>query len=76
MGKNFNIGDTVTKKSGKPFLNGQKTQTIVSFGVNEKDPKQRPCAIFDDGSICNLEMLNRVFTFDIETGGLFADFSK
>lgn len=76
MGKNFNIGDTVTKKSDRPFKNGQKTQTIVSFGVNEQDPKQRPCAIFDDGSICNLDMLNRVFTFDIETGGLFAEFSK
>ena len=76
MGKNFNIGDTVTKKSDKPFKNGEKTQIIVSFGVNEQDPKQRSCAIFDDGSICNLEMLNRVFTFDIETGGLFADFGS
>jgi hypothetical protein len=73
---NFSIGDTVVKKSNQPFKNGEKTQTIVSFGVNEQDPKQRACAVFDDGSICNLKMLNRIITFDIETGGLFADFSN
>jgi hypothetical protein len=65
----FNVGDTVTKKSGKPFKNGSTYQTIVEFGINEQDPNQRPCAIFSDGSVCNLDMLNRMVFFDIETSG-------
>lgn len=63
----FNINDTVNKKSLKPFKNGSHIQTIVGFGINAQDPKKRPCAIFDDGSICNLDMLNHVIMFDIET---------
>jgi hypothetical protein len=55
--KNFKPGDIVVKKSDKPFLNGEKTQVIISLGKNEKDPKNRNCAIFSDGSLCNLDML-------------------
>ncbi len=69
MKTSFNVGDTVTKKSGKPFKNGSTYQTIVEFGINEQDPNQRPCAIFSDGSVCNLDMLNRMVFFDIETSG-------
>jgi hypothetical protein len=60
MKTSFNVGDTVTKKSGKPFKNGSTYQTIVEFGINEQDPNQRLCAIFYDGSVCNLDMLNRM----------------
>ena len=74
MENKFNIGDTVVKKSERPFKNGEKKQVITGFGVNEIDPKQRPCAVFSDGSVCNLDMLNKLIVFDIETGGLFADF--
>lgn len=67
--KNFNIGDDVAKKSGKPFKNGSHTQKIVEFGINEQDPNKRPCAIFSDGSVCNLDMLSRMIFIDIETNG-------
>jgi len=67
MEKGFKINDTVNKKSGRPFKNGSHIQTIVGFGINCLDPKKRPCGIFDDGSICNLDMLNHVIMFDIET---------
>jgi hypothetical protein len=66
---NFLVGDTVVKKSKRPFKNGEKKQTITGFGINEKDPKLRPCAIFSDGSTCNLEILNKIFFVDIETYG-------
>jgi len=55
--KGFNTGDIVVKKSNKPFLNGEKEQVIINLGKNEKDPKNRNCAIFSDGSVCNLQML-------------------
>jgi hypothetical protein len=74
MNNDFNIGDTVVKKSERPFKNGDKTQTITGFGVNENDPKQRPCAVFSDGSICNLDILKKLIFIDIETSGLYADF--
>ena len=67
MKNKFVIGDTVCKKSGKPFKNGSNHQTIVEFGVNEQDPNKRPCAIFSDGSVCNLDMLNHICFIDIET---------
>lgn len=63
-------GDTVCKKSGKPFKNGSNHQTIVEFGVNEQDPNKRPCAIFSDGSVCNLDMLNHICFIDIKTSAL------
>ena len=69
MNKNFNIGDDVVKKSGKPFKNGSHTQKIVEFGINEQDPNKRACAIFSDGSVCNLDMLTRMIFIDIETSG-------
>ena len=67
MNNNFNIGDTVVKKSDRPFKNGEKTQTITGFGINEIDPNKRPCAVFSDGSICNLDMLKKLVFIDIET---------
>lgn len=67
MKNKFVIGDTVCKKSGKPFKNGSNHQTIVEFDVNEQDPNKRPCAIFSDGSVCNLDMLKHICFFDIET---------
>lgn len=60
MENEFKINDIVNKKSGRPFKNGSNTQKIVGFGINEQDPKKRPCAIFDDGSNCNLHMLSEV----------------
>lgn len=70
MKNKFVIGDTVCKKSGKPFKNGSNHQTIVEFGINEQDPNKRPCAIFSDGSVCNLDMLNHICFIDIETSAL------
>jgi hypothetical protein len=51
------VGDTVWKISGKPFKSGEKEEKIVNFGINEQDPKKRRCAIFSDGSTCNLDLL-------------------
>lgn len=55
--KTLKIGDTVKKKSGRPFKNGSILQNITDFGINEQDPNKRPCAIFSDGSVCNIDML-------------------
>ncbi len=55
--KGFKVGSIVTKKSGKPFKNGSKEQTIVSFSINEQDPNKRQCAVFSDESTCNLDLL-------------------
>lgn len=55
--KTFNIGNVVTKKSGKPFKSGKKEETIVDFTINEIDPKRRNAVVFADGSICNIEIL-------------------
>lgn len=57
MENKFKIGEEVEKKSGKPFLNRLKKEIIVGFGINESDPKKRPCAIFSNGSNCNLDLL-------------------
>ena len=73
MKSKFVIGDTVCKKSGKPFKNGSNHQTIVEFGINEQDPNKRLCAIFSDGSVCNLDMLKHICFFDIETRALGVD---
>jgi hypothetical protein len=53
----FKVGDKVVKKSGKPFKNGEKNQTIFSLGKNEQHPNNKDCAVFSDGSVCNLQML-------------------
>lgn len=55
--KKFKIGDSVKKKSGKPFKDGSILQLITDIGINGKDPNKRSCAVFSDGSICNLDML-------------------
>lgn len=54
------VGDSVIKKSKKPFKSGKQIEVIVSFGTNEVDPKKRPCVIFTDGSNCNLEMIELI----------------
>jgi hypothetical protein len=51
------IGDKVIKISKKPFKSGKQIETIVSFGTNPTDPKNRPCAFFEDGSVCNIEIM-------------------
>lgn len=53
----FKVGDKVSKKSKRPFKNGEIVQVIEKFSVNEVDPKKRECAVFSDDSICNLEIL-------------------
>ncbi len=53
----FKVGDKVSKKSKRPFKNGEVVQVIEKFSVNEIDPKKRECAVFSDDSICNLHML-------------------
>ena len=53
----FRVGDKVSKKSKKPFKNGESIQFIANFSVNDIDPEKRDCAVFSDGSVCNLEML-------------------
>jgi len=55
--KTFIKGQKVIKKSFKPFKNGLKVQTIEDFGLNTNNNINKPCAIFDDKSICNLENL-------------------
>ena len=51
------IGDKVIKISKRPFKSGKQVETIVGFGANPTDPKNRPCAQFSDGSVCNLDMI-------------------
>lgn len=51
------IGDKVIKISKRPFKSGKQVETIVGFGTNPTDPKNRPCAQFSDGSVCNLDMI-------------------
>lgn len=55
----FQIGDKVSKKSKKPFKNGEVVQIIEKLSANEVDPKKRGCAVFSDDSICNLHMLTK-----------------
>jgi hypothetical protein len=50
-------GDKVIKISKKPFKSKKQVEIIVDFGTNPTDPKGRTCAIFEDGSVCNLEMI-------------------
>ena len=52
----FKVGDKVSKKSKKPFKNGEVVQVIEKFSVNDIDPKKRECAVFSDDSICNLHI--------------------
>lgn len=51
------IGDTVVKKSGRPFKNQMISAVITDIGINDDDPLKRQAAIFEDGSACNLDML-------------------
>lgn len=55
----FKVGDKVSKKSKNPFKNGELVQVIDKLSVNEVDPKKRECAVFSDGSVCNLKMLTK-----------------
>jgi hypothetical protein len=54
------VGDKVIKKSKKPFKSGLQIETIKSFSINQTDPKKRECVVFEDGSVCNKELLNKV----------------
>lgn len=54
------IGDKVIKNSKKPFKSGKQVEVVVDLGVNPIDPKNRPCVIFEDVSVCNIEMLTKV----------------
>ncbi len=59
MENNFDINDKVIKKSGKPFKSTKHIEVIVSFSFNQTDPNKRICAVFEDGSVCNLQMLQK-----------------
>lgn len=50
-------GSMVSKISGKPFKSGLKAERVVSISVNQQDPRKRTCAVFADGSVCNMELL-------------------
>ena len=60
----FKVGDLVSKISKKPFKSGKKAQKIVGFSKNPHDPQGRDCAVFDDDSVCNVDILERT---NIET---------
>ena len=57
---NIKVGDKVIKTSKKPFKSGRHIETVTEIAVNETDPKKRDCAVFFDGSVCNLDMLKLV----------------
>jgi len=62
--KVFEIGDTVSKPSKKPFKNGELTDEIVSFTINENDPNKRQAAVLKNSdSIVSLEGLQVVGKF-------------
>jgi hypothetical protein len=54
------IGDRVVKYSNKPFSSGLMTETVIGFGINPQDPKNRTCVVFEDGSCCNLDLVYTV----------------
>jgi hypothetical protein len=54
---NIEIGDKVVKKSRKPFKGGSLIEEVVSFDTNTADPKGRQCAVFENGSVCNVDLL-------------------
>jgi len=54
------VGDKVIKKSKKPFKSGLQIETVKGFSINQTDPKKRECVVFEDGSVCNKELLNKV----------------
>lgn len=51
------IGDKVIKISRKPFKSGKQIEEVVKFDINQTDPKKRECAVFQDGSVCNVDMI-------------------
>ena len=57
---NIKVGDKVIKISKKPFKSGRLIETVTELAVNENDPNKRNCAVFFDGSVCNLDMLELV----------------
>ena len=62
MDNTINPGNFVIKKSRKPFKSTLQIEQVVSIGVNSQDPKLRKCAVFLDGSVCNLDQLTKVET--------------
>lgn len=55
----ISIGDNVAKISKKPFKSGNQIEKVVGLATNTADPKKRNCAVFSDGSVCNLDMLKK-----------------
>lgn len=64
MNNIFDIGDTVSKKSGKPFKGGNKIDIIESFQVNENTPKKVLGAYLKHSktivSLSSLTLLNKI----------------
>ena len=56
----FSIGDLVEKKSKRKFKSGNEREFVTGIGVNETDPKKRPCVVFADGSVCNFDKLAKI----------------
>lgn len=60
----FDIGDTVAKKSEKPFKGGDKLDIIESFQVNEHSPQKELGAYLKNSktivSLRNLIIINKI----------------
>jgi len=57
---NFQIGDKVVKKSGKPFKSTNKVATIKGFLVNPQSPKGCMAASFlEDDSLVDLKQIKK-----------------
>ena len=56
--------DLVVKKSGKPFKSKKLVEKVISFSINQTDPKGRECVVFADGSVCNTDLLEKLTIID------------
>jgi hypothetical protein len=54
------IGDKVRKKSGKPFKSKLYVETVKGYTTNQNHPNKSLAIVFDDESICNINMLMKV----------------
>lgn len=63
----FIVGDTVTKKSGKPFKNGELVDKVISFGINDNTPNKEMGAWLENSdTIVSLSVLQVVGKFSTE----------
>ena len=53
------IGNTIQKKSGKPFKNKEKIVIPVGLTINQQDRKKRIDFILEDKSIVNCEQCEK-----------------